>query len=166
MRHGDVNLSHILKCYKEMIEIRVSRAYKVCMTLLIVVNIIIWPSLLGKVVKIVCHIFDWHFDRLTVLMALGILSLVMGVLVFYFGICRMRIGIADKGKLVYKGGEEIETVEIPIDEISKITLKSKLGYTRVTVTHGGKQSKLYPQDAASFVALLLERNKDIEVFNG
>ena len=159
-------LSQILKCYKEMIEIRVSRAYKVCMTLLIVVNIIIWPSLLGKVVKFVCHIFDWHFDGLTVLVVLGILSLVMGVLVFYFGICRMRIGIADKGKLVYKGGEEIETVEIPIDEISKITLKSKLGYTRVTVTHGGKLSKIYPQDAASFVALLLERNKDIEVFNG
>lgn len=159
-------LSHILKCYKEMIEIKVSRAYKVSMIFLILGGIIGWPYLLGPVVKIVSHIFDWHFDRMTVLMVLGILSLVMGVLVFYFGICRMRIGIADKGKLVCKGGEEIETVEIPIDEISKITLKSKLGYTRVTVTHGGKLSKLYPQDAASFVALLLERNKDIEVFNG
>lgn len=158
-------LSHILKCYKEMIEIRVSRAYNIIQTLLGII-ICVWAPLgLFKLAKIGCNILDWHPDNRILLIALYVLTLVCGLLVFYGCIIKAQICINDDGTL-YSNGWETTEERIDISKIRDVRLERKLGYTCVTVTHGGKQSKLYPQDTASFVALLLERNKDIEVFNG
>lgn len=86
-------------------------------------------------------------------------------MIFYSSILKAQICINDDGTL-YSNGWETTEERIDISKIRDVRLERKLGYTRVTVSHSGKQSKLYPHDAASFVALLLERNKDIEVFNG